>query len=53
MTYLLIKVCVNKSFIPIKSMFITLMISQYNGKVGVCLHGGKGFESCFMHVINI
>ena len=34
-------------------LFITLIISYYNGKVLVYLHGGTGFESCPMHVINI
>ena len=29
------------------------MISQYNGKVWVCLHGGIGFESCPMHATYI
>ena len=27
------------------------MISYYNGKVGVCIHGGTGFVSCPMHVV--
>ena len=53
MTYLLIKVGVNKALILIKSIFRTLMISYYNGKVGVCLRGGTRFESCLMHVINV
>ena len=53
MIYLLIKVCVNKGLIRIKSIFKTLRISYYNGKVGVYLRGGAGFESCPMHVINI
>ena len=53
MNYLLIKVGVNKGLILIKSIFKTIMISYYNGKVGVCLHVGIRFVSCFMHVINI
>ena len=53
MTYLVIKVGVNKGLIHIKSIFRTLMISYYNGKVEDCLHGGTGFESYPMHVINI
>ena len=53
MTYLLIKVGVNKGLIRIKSIFKTLRISLYNGKVGVCLRGGPGLEPCSMHVINI
>ena len=53
MIYLLIKIFVNKGLIHIKSIFKTLRISYYNGKVGVCLRGGIGFESCPMHVINI
>ena len=32
MIYLLIKVCVNKGLIRIKSIFITLKISYYSGK---------------------
>ena len=51
--FLLIKVGLNKGLIFIKSIFRTLMISYYNGKVFVYLHGGTGFESCPMHVINI
>ena len=50
MIYLLIKVYVNKALIRIKSIFKTLKISYYNGKDKVCLCGGKGFESCPMHV---
>ena len=53
MTYLLIKVGINKGLIRIKSIFKILMISYYNGKVGVSLHGSTGFESRPMHVINI
>ena len=53
MTYLLIKVCVNKGVIHIKYIFRTLKISYYNGKVGVCLCGGTGFEYCPMHVVNV
>ena len=53
MTYLLIKVCVNKGVICFKCIFRTLMISYYNGKVGVYLCGGIGFDSCLMHIINI
>ena len=53
MTYLLIKVGVNKYLILIKSIFKVLRISYYNGKVGVCLYGGIGLESCPMHVVNI
>ena len=53
MIYLLIKVGVNKGLIIIKSNIRTLKISWHNGKVGVCLRGGKGFESYPMHVINI
>ena len=53
MTYLLVKVGVNKGLIGIESIFRTLWISQYNGEVGVCLRGGTGFESCPMHVVNI
>ena len=53
MIYLLIKVCVNKGLIRIKSIFKTLKISYYNGKDKVCLRGGIGFESCPMHVKNI
>ena len=53
MTYLLVKVGVNKSLTLIKSIFKTLMISYYNGKVRVCLRGGTVFESCHTHVINI
>ena len=53
MIYLLIKVCINKGLINIKYIFRTLRISYYNGKVGVCLCGGIGFESCRMHVVNI
>ena len=53
MTYLLIKVGVNKGLICIKSIFKTLRISYYNGKVGVCLLGGLGFESYPMHVLNL
>ena len=49
----LIKVCVNKGLIHIKSNNRTLKISCHNGKVGVYLRGGTGFESCPMHVINI
>ena len=50
MIYLLIKVCVNKGIIPIKSIFKTLKISYYSGKDKVYLCGGTGFESCPMHV---
>ena len=53
MTHLLIKVGVNKGVIFIKCIFKTFMISYYNGKVGVYLCGGTGFESCPMHVIKI
>ena len=53
MIYLLIKVGVNISLIPFKSIFILLMISSYNGKVEVCLHGGSWFKSYPIHVINI
>ena len=53
MIYLLIKVGVNKGLIVIKSIFRTLKIRSHNGKVGVYLRGGIGFESCPMHVINI
>ena len=53
MIYLLIKVCVNKGLIRIKSIFKTLRISYYNGKVGVYLCGGVGFESCPMHIMYI
>ena len=53
MIYLLIKVCVNKGLIRIKTIFRTLKISYHNGKVGVYLRGGIGFKSCPMHVINI
>ena len=51
MTYLLIKVGVHKGLILTKPIFITLMISYYNGKVLVYLQGGVGFEFCPMHVI--
>mgnify|MGYP006889207730 CR=1 FL=1 len=50
MIYLLIKVCVNKGLIRIKSIFKTLKISYYSGKDKVCLRGGIGFESCLMHI---
>ena len=50
MIYLLIKVCINKALIRIKSIFKTLKISYYSGKDNVCLRGGTGFESCPMHV---
>ena len=50
MIYLLIKVCVNKALIHIKSNIRTLKISSYSGKDKVCLHGGIGFKSCPMHV---
>ena len=53
MIYLLIKVCVNKALIHIKSNNRTLKISYHNGKVGVYLRGGTGFEPCPMCVINI
>ena len=53
MIYLLIKVCINKALIHIKSNNRTLKISYHNGKVGVYLCGGAGFESCSMHVKNI
>ena len=53
MTYLLIKVDINKGLIHIKSICKTLMISYYSGKVLVYLHGGTGFESYPMHVTNI
>ena len=50
MIYLLIKVCVNKALIHIKSNIIPLKISYYNSKDKVILRGGIGFESCPMHV---
>ena len=50
MIYLLIKVCVNKGLIRIKSIFKTLKISYYSGKDKVSLRGGTGFEPCPMHV---
>ena len=50
MIYLLIKVCVNKGLIYIKSNIITLKISYYSGKDKVCLCGGIGFKSWPMHV---
>ena len=50
MIYLLIKVCVNKGLIRIKSIFKTLKISYYSGKDKVSLRGGTGFESGPMHV---
>ena len=53
MIYLFIKVCVNKGLILIKSNNRTLKISYHNGKDGVYLRGGTGFESCPMHVVNI
>ena len=53
MIYLLIKVCVNKGLIRIKSIYKTLKISYHNAKVGVYLRGGVRFESCPMHVINV
>ena len=53
MTYLLIKVGINKGLILIISIFKTLRISYYDGKDKVCLRGGIGFESCPMHVVNI
>ena len=52
MTYLLIKIGVNKRLIRIKSILTTLRISYYNGKVGVWLRECIGFESCPIHVIN-
>ena len=53
MAYFLIKLGVNKGLICNKSIFKTLMISYYNGKVGVSLDQSTGFKSCPMHVINI
>ena len=50
MIYLLIKVCVNKGLIRIKSISKTLKISYYNGKDKVCLRGGTGFKSYPMYV---
>ena len=41
------------SAMVITRIFKTLRISYYNGKVGVYLCGGVGFESCPMHVINV
>ena len=53
MIYLLIKVCVNKGLICIKSIIKILKISYYNGKDKVCLRGGIGFEYSPMPVVNI
>ena len=50
MIYVLIKVCVNKGLIRIKSLLRSLKITSYSGKDKVCLRGGKGFESCPKHV---
>ena len=50
MIYLLIKVCINKGLIHIKSDIKALKVSYYSAKDNVCLRGGTGFESCPMHV---
>ena len=50
MIYLLIKVCVNKGLICIKSIFKILKIIYYSGKYKVCLRGGTGFEFCPVHI---
>ena len=50
MIYLLIKVCINKALIDIKSNIERVWVSYYSVKDKVCLRGGTRFESCPMHI---